>query len=349
MKILIKEIIILFAAISIMGASCKKKGTSDNNVQTPKTFSNPLQSGADPWVVKKDSFYYFTQTLGNRIAVWKTKSMTKLGCAPITTIFSPTLGAPNSENIWAPEIHYINNKWFVYYTAGKGADSTQRTWVLENDNPDPTTSNWSDKGKIYAANANFWAIDGSLLEYNGSYYFIWSGRPDQSKQNQNIYIAKMTDPLTIQSQATLLTKPELPWEVNGGPVNEGPEILKNSSGKVFLIYSASGCWTDDYCLGMLTLKSGGDPLTALDWTKSSSPVFTKNIDGSAFGPGHCGFFKSQDGTEDWIIYHANSNTNEGCSEKRNVRIQKFIWNTDGTSNFGIPVQTGLQLNVPSGE
>ncbi len=45
-----------------------------------------------------------------------------------------------------------------------------------------------------------------------------------------------------------LNDPYNPPHVN---VNEGPQILKNKK-KLFLIYSASGCWTENYSLGMLT-------------------------------------------------------------------------------------------------
>jgi GH43 family beta-xylosidase len=115
------------------------------------------------------------------------------------------------------------------------------------------------------------------------------------------------------------------------------------------VYSASGCWSDDYTLGMLTLKDGGNPLLLPDWTKSSQPVFTKNPGGNAYAPGHNAFFKSKDGSEDWIIYHANTNSNDGCADKRTIRMQKFTWNTDGTPAFGTPVAAGARVPVPKGE
>lgn len=331
---------------------CKKKNDPTPEppiLPTIKTFVNPVITGADPWVTRKDGFYYYTHTLGNRVAIWKTTAMSKLGLINNTQIYMPAGGAPNSANVWAPEIHFLDNKWYVYYTAGAGPDSTQRTWVLENSNADPATAGWVDKGRIFSSDANFWAIDGSILEYNGSRYFLWSGRPDNSVQNQNIYIAKMTNPWTLQAPTIRLTKPELSWETNGGPVNEGPQILKNNGGKVFLIYSASGCWSNDYALGMLTLRDNGDPLVLADWTKNTQPVFVKKPQNNTYGPGHNAFFKSPDGTEDWLIYHANTNINEGCADRRNIRIQKFSWNADGTPNFGEPVAPGAALNVPLGE
>lgn len=337
----------------LLFSHCGKKntGTPAPVTQPPvsKTFTNPLVTGADPWVAQKDSFYYYLHTLGNRIAIWKTKSMTKLSSASVTTVFSPRAGAQNASNVWAPELHFLDGKWYIYYTAGSGPDAAQRTWVLENSNADPTTGTWIDKGRIFSSDADFWAIDGSILEHNGNRYFIWSGRPDLSFQNQNIYIAKMANPWTLETPTVMLTRPELSWELNGGPVNEGPQMLKNKNGKLFIVYSASGCWTDDYALGMLTLKDAGNPLVAADWIKNQQPVFSKSIANKAFGPGHNSFFISPDGKENWIIYHANSNSGDGCSEKRNVRMQSFTWSADGLPQFGVPVTLGLAVNSPSGE
>ncbi|MGZ5252998.1 MAG: glycoside hydrolase family 43 protein [Flavitalea sp.] len=331
---------------------CSKTGGEpivDPPPPVEKTFYNPLMSGSDPWVIKKDNLYFYTHTLGNRVALWKTTNMSKIGNVSSVNIYTPAAGSNNSSNVWAPEIHYLDNKWYVYYTAGSGPDNTQRTWVLENSSTDPTIGQWVDKGRIFAANADFWAIDGTVLEYNGSKYFLWSGRPIGNLQDQHIYIAKMLNPWTIDGDAVMLTSPLLNWERNGGPVNEAPQILKNEAGKIFLVYSASGCWTDEYALGMLTLKDGGDPLKKEDWTKADQPVFRKKPESNAYGPGHNAFFKSPDGKENWIIYHANTNPGEGCGEKRNIRIQKFTFNSTGVPVFGEPTRTGSFIPVPSGE
>jgi GH43 family beta-xylosidase len=275
--------------------------------------------------------------------------MSGIASGTSSVVFQPPPGQPFSENIWAPELHRLDSKWYLYITAGNGRDETQRTWVLENSATDPLVSSWTMKGRIFAPDADFWAIDGTVLEYNGSRYFLWSGRPDGSIQDQWIYISKMLNPWTLEGTSSVLTKPDLNWERIGGPVNEAPQILKNKDGNVFMVYSASGCWTDDYTLGMLSLKPGGNPLSASDWEKRLAPVFSKNPAGNAFGPGHNAFFKSPDGTEDWIVYHANNNSNEGCAERRNVRIQPFNWSSNGTPLFGTPVRTGVSIPKPSGE
>lgn len=334
--------------------SCGKGGDNPTPPPTPPadttTFKNPLlSSGPDPFVAQKDGFYYYTQTLGNKISIWKTTAMSQLKNAVPITIWNAAAGTAYSDDVWAPEIHYINNKWYIYFAAdSSGYDETHRIYVLENAAADPTSAGWTLKGKV-AEPSNNWAIDASEFEYNGSSYLIWSGWENNLGGKQNIYIAKLSSPYTIEGNRVLLSSPTYDWEKNGFPVNEGPEVIANASGNIFLTYSASFCGTDDYCLGMLTLKSGGDPLNASDWIKSATPVFTKNTSGGAFGPGHNSFFTSPDGTEDWIIYHANNSSALGCGDTRNPRMQKFTWNADGSPNFGNPVTINTAVKKPSGE
>ena len=343
----IRQYIFVLCLLSL--GACEKDGNKPAPPAGTTTFINPIMNGSDPWIIQQGVQYYYTQTSGNRVQVWKSEKVSSLASAPSSEIFRPAGGLPYSNNIWAPELHFLDNKWYLYFTGGSGPDETQRTWVLENPGADPTAGTWTMKGRLFAADADFWAIDGTILTYEGLHYFLWSGRPNPAIQDQQIYIAKMLNPWTVDTKSTLLTTPALAWERVGGPVNEAPQILKHSSGKVYMVYSASGCWTDDYSLGMLSLKSGGNPLQAGDWTKSNLPVFSKNPSGNAYGPGHNAFFKSPDGSEDWIMYHANNNTNEGCGEKRNVRIQPFTWNASGVPQFGAPVATGTAIKKPSGE
>jgi GH43 family beta-xylosidase len=348
---------IFFLSLTLASVTCSKKSGGGSNPPPPpaaNTFTNPLlQSGPDPWVIRKDNFYYYTHTLGNRIAVWKTAKMSNLTNTLPQTIWSAPASGPNSKNVWAPEIHYLNGKWYAYYTAGSDAADlgTQRIFVLENANADPLAGTWTDKGKIGDPAADVFSIDGTVFNYNGKDYFIWSGQATAADKTQRLYIAPMLNPWTLETARSLISSPLYAWEMIGAPpaVNEGPEIIKNSSGKVFLIYSASGCWTDDYSLGMLTLKDGGDPLNVADWTKSASPVFVKKPANSAYGPGHPSFFKSADGSQDWIIYHANAASGQGCTDTRNPRMQQYTWNADGTPNFGEPVKTNTAIQKPSGE
>ena len=115
--------------------------------------------------------------------------------------------------------------------------------------------------------------------------------------------------------------------------------------KIYLIYSCSGSWQVTYKLGQLSIDDNADPLVPSNWTKKNEPVFTGNS--TVHGVGHGSFTKSPDNSEDWIIYHSKVDTIPGW--KRDVRLQKFTWNTDGSPNFGIPLSIDTAVNLPSGE
>lgn len=321
-------------------------------------FTNPLlPSGADPWSIHKDGYYYYTHTLGNRVDLWKTKSLADLKTAERKTIFTPPPGTSYSKELWAPEIHFLQGKWYVYVAADDGKNDNHRLYVLENTSADPMTGTWEFKGKISDA-SDKWAIDGSVFEHQQQLYMVWSGWEGNTNGRQDIYIARLKNPWTIEGQRVKISQPEHAWERHGDlndpnnpphvDVNEGPQVLVHGD-KLFLIYSASGCWTDYYTLGMLTASGKSNLLEAASWTKSKEPVFKPIPENKVYAPGHNSFFKSPDGKEDWILYHANPEAGQGCGGHRSPRAQKFTWKADGTPDFGAPVKEGEALPIPSGK
>ena len=213
-----------------------------------QTFTNPLlPSGADPWCIYKNGYYYYTNTLGNRIDIWRTKSIAALATAERKTVWTPPASGPYSKEIWAPEIHFLQGKWYIYFAADSGNNVGHRLWVIENSSPDPLQGEWKVKGKLVTPEDK-WSIDGSVFEYNRTQYLIWSGWQGDVNGQQNIYIAKMKNPWTVDDKRTLVSAPMYSWEKNGDlhnpndvahvNVNEGPEVLQHN-GRLFLIYSAA--------------------------------------------------------------------------------------------------------------
>lgn len=317
-------------------------------------FVNPVWNrGADPWVVFENGKYYFTYTAGNSLTVYEVNRISDYFEGDNFVLHSrwrPPSGTAYSSNLWAPELHKVNNKWYAYIAADNGENRNHRMYVLEYTASQLSRGgDWLLKGKLTDPTDN-WAIDGTILEHEGQLYTIWSGwSSPTSTATQNLYIARMSDPWTIDGERVLISRPDYAWEKHGNPINEGPAIIKNKDGEVFLTYSGSGFWTDDYCVGLMKLKPGGDPMVKEDWVKYDQPILTRNDEGGVFGPGHNGFFKSPDGTEDWVIYHARNLPGGGDTNYRNVRIQKVIWDNEGKPSFGKAVAIGEEIRRPSGE
>ncbi|HEX7755718.1 MAG TPA: family 43 glycosylhydrolase [Niabella sp.] len=324
--------------------------TGEDNLSTFRVdnqFTNPVMPGGpDPWVVQKNGTYYYTFTQGSKLVIIETKNVSELASGHRYDVWTPPAGQSYSKNVWAPELHEIDGKWYIYFAADDGTNANHRMYVIENASSSPVQGNWVIKGKI-SDPSDQWAIDGTVFRYNDQLYMLWSGG-NAGSPPQNIYIARMSNPWTISGEKVMIATPVYDWEKKGNPINEGPEVLVNPQGHVFIVYSGSGYWVDGYCLGLLTLKQNGNPMNPADWTKKDQPVFSMRAESSTYGPGHNGFFKSPDGKEDWIIYHARSVANNG-SAGRTPRIQRFVWNTDGTPNFGTPTNIAIPQNRPSGE
>lgn len=309
------------------------------------TFTNPLGAGSDPWVVFFDGYYYYSGSDGgNKVVITKAEKLQDISSASKITVWTAPEDTVYSRQLWAPELHYLRGKWYIYVAADDGVNANHRMYVLEGSTQNPQDP-FVLKGKI-SAPTDRWAIDGTVFSFNDDeLYLVWSGWDDVRNVAQNLYIASMSDPWTISSERVLIAAPTYSWEKRvgeGGPlINEGPTVLKRGT-ELFIIYSASGSWTDDYCLGQLRYQ-GGSFLNKASWEKKATPVFSKTE--FVFGPGHASFVTSPDGTQDWIVYHAAKYSGSGWN--RNIRIQPFTWHSDGSPNFGVPVNEGVPLEEPA--
>ncbi len=308
--------------------------TEEETVVTYKTVQNPVVSSAnDPWVVEHEGHYYYCRSfwyLAPGIMVTEIPSPDALTNEGGEVVFVAPENTAYSAEYWAPELHYINGEWYIYVAADDGRNETHRMYVLKGTSQDPTDP-FEMVGQITDP-SDKWAIDGTVMVHRGELYFVWSGWQGNSNVAQNIYIAHMSDPCTIDSERVRLSTPTYDWERVGQPyVNEGPTALYHGE-DTFLVYSASGSWTDDYCLGLLTLV-GEDPMDPASWQKSAEPVF-KSRPTVAFGPGHCCFTVAADGSL-WMLYHANLKSGTGW-DGRSGWIAPVTFAADGTPDFGFP-------------
>lgn len=364
-----KQLFVLTCIVTVLlSYSCTQSNSNkDKNFESDPeigTYVNPLLDyGPDPWAYYYEGAYYYMHTMIDSLVLWKTEDVTDIQNAIKKTIWVPT-DPSNSRNLWAPEITRVNNKWYVHYAADDGNTDNHQLYVLENPNEDPFVGDFIMKGRISTDKDNNWAIDGSLFEHQNELYMVWSGWQTRrvDTETQCIYIAKMKNPWTLVSERVLISQPELGWErhwknENGwNPahivyVNEGPQPLKSPQGKyIHIAYSASGVWTPHYALGLLSARTDANLLDPVSWSKSAEPVFKQSPENGVYGTGHNSFFKSPDGTEDYILYHARDTQVDppGKGDTRSPRAQKIEWKDDDYPVFGIPQPTTTRFKKPSG-
>lgn len=304
------------------------------------TFRNPLNSGPDPFLVHHQGSYYLLTTQGNSLRAWKSSTLGGLKDAPARTLWTDA-NPSRCCAIWAPELYSFEGangpRWYLYYTADDGVDSHHRMYVLESRGADPLGP-YDFKAKIATdPKDEYYAIDGSVhVGKDGTLYFLWAGHP-----GHRLFISKMANPWTTIGPRVLL-----PADGFGCPeVREGPVTLVRN-GKVFLTYSACDTQKPDYMLGMLVADETADLMDPKSWKQHPEPVFTRSDANGVYGPGHHAFFRSPDGTEDWIIYHGKT-TSAYTYSGRTTRAQRFTWKPDGLPDFGIPLPLSANIQEPS--
>jgi len=317
-----------------------------------QTFVNPIAEGADPCVIRHGDKYLWCQSAGNQgVAIWVSDRLSSLG-TPHVVWKAPETGMYSKE-VWAPELQFIDGKFYIYVAASDGKNANHLAYALESEGSDPlgpyklhgpfTTGDGKD-GK----SPNIWAIDMMVFKNSGKLYAVWSGWDKPNSDKQFLYIAPMKSPVEFAGPRVLLSKnDDYIWErteekESSRGLAEGPQILEND-GRTFLIYSTAASWLPTYKLGLLEL-TGKDPLDPASWKKHAEPVFRSTE--KTFGVGHGGFVKSPDGKEWWNIYHAKRD--RGGNWLRSIFIQPFTFK-DGVPEFGTPVAPGSSLPLPSGE
>lgn len=314
-----------------------------------QTFRNPIKlHGADPWLTFYDGWYYFSATEGASIRMRRARRITDLKTAPDETVWSDTTPGRDRE-MWAQEFFLLDPddgrglRWYLYYTASDGvADANHRLFVCESAGLDPCGPYTFKAQLMIDAGNQCYAIDGSVLTRpDGTRYLFWCGRP--SPAGQGLYVSRLENPWTLSGQRV-----SLPAEGFGcDEVREGPVTLQRG-GRVFLVYSACDTGKPDYKLAMLVAEPGADLLDPNAWTQHPEPVFTRQDHLGVYGPGHCFFFQSPDGREDWIVYHAKT-TSDYTYNERSARAQPFTWGANGYPDFGEPLSLDTDIPVPSGE
>lgn len=324
-------------------AACLSVALWSNSFGAQPPPPNPVvEQRADPHLTRHtDGYYYFAATVPeyDRIELRRAREIRALATAAPKTIWRKHATGAMGSHIWAPELHHIDGKWYVYFAAG-GAEKVWdiHIYVLENASANPLEGEWTERGQLNTGWESF-ALDATTFVHRGTRYLAWAQKDAKIKGNTNLYLAKMASPTSIVPPAVMLSKPDLPWEQIRYWVNEGPAVIVRH-GRVWMTYSAAGTGAE-YCLGLLSADEHADLLDAKSWTKSPQPVFTTNEANGVFGPGHNSFTVSADGQTDLLVFHARSykeiKGDPLHDPNRHTRVQPFTWRADGSPDFGVPL------------
>lgn len=336
MTVLVKKpaVDFLLVLLTFLSTSIALEGSA--HAEGLSTFQNGLYQGQDPFVFQKSGFYYLSQSAPyNPTALYVSKSRSLVNQGEKIKVYQAN---GNLGRIFAPEIFYIDGQWYIYACADVTAlDGRHHAVVFQGTSQDPQDP-FEFKGVLYTGSSgtNYQANDFTVFQVGNRLYASWGtisspGWPDAHAHGPAI--VEMDSPISITKDRVLLP----------GHGGEGPRVLQKN-GTTFMTASMAQWATKGYHLG-LYINTDGNLLNPSSWTFRDN-VF--NTTSEVWGPGRAAFTKSADGSEDWMIYHSKiwSTNDNGW---RQVNIQRFTWNADGTPNFGTPASPFALQALPSGD
>nr|OQO19114.1 hypothetical protein B0A51_14634 [Rachicladosporium sp. CCFEE 5018] len=332
--------------------------SSDTAMVLRPTYDNTCltltsQNTPDPFIVFAQGNIYLTFTANTRIPLWEAISIFSFlkdsDSALVTKgpLFIPQPGTPWSERLWAPELHDLEGRWWVYFAAADPVlgNRSHRLYVLRG--PPSSGSprgegpeDWTFVGAVKGMDQSQWAIDGTVFTLNGQLYLAYSGWPVSSppddEKTQALYLLPLSSPTEAIAGATAaqISLPSEPWEKTGDvAIQEGPQWIAaphlTPSGEPEwqgLLYSCSASWTAHYKMATLQYL-GGHPMAASSWRKSRKPLLQSDANGAGpYGPGHGMFL--QEGGETLAVFHATDRVGDG-NQGRKARMQRVIWDERG--------------------
>ncbi len=283
MKLLHTLSILFF--LSVFVYSCH----NGSAISGSKNETKLLENVGYPQGILHGGKYYFTfQSIGgDSVELLCADRLEDLSKASRRTVWNAQ--RDSMTHFWSPEIHRVNDKWYLYFEGDDGNTDNHHLFVMECPNEDPMTGNFTMKGVIETHAEWNYGIHPNLLQLpSGDLYLLWSGWPERrhETETQCIYIARMENPWTLSSERVMISQPEYEWErqwINPDGtrsaypiyVNENPEAFVSPDGQqVVVLYSASGIWTEYTAMGMLSAPATAD-LTVPDvWTKHPEPVLS---------------------------------------------------------------------------
>ncbi len=308
----------------------------------------------DPCIIycEKEKCYYGISTCGNEF--WGADCLILHRSENFEDMFvnseSCLVYRSNSEDetygyLWAPELHFIKGKWYIYTSCENAPNDDKKHIIVLEAKTDSPFDGFKLCGHI---NRDVFSIDPTVYfdEKCDELYLCCSTVIDGV---QTLSIQKLKTPSEPVGEFAIIAKPELEWELvppyDKIPIVEGGYFVKSPNGRLFITYSANGCWSDDYAIGLLEYK-GGNIVSSDSWEKYSLPIAIKS--NGNFGPGHATFFYSPNKSELWICYHCLEMSNpENRPMKRKCHCQRVFFDETGFLHIGELTKCGVPYPVPS--
>jgi GH43 family beta-xylosidase len=296
------------------------------------SFHNPLYQGEDPWVTFQDSSYYVCSSGPQEpTAVYVSKSPTLTERGEKVKVWED---ADNYRRVFAPELHFIQGKWYIYFCADVKSEGWKHMAVVLQANTADPLDGFTSKGVLFTGDerGNAQANDFTVVTYRDQLYAFWGSLAD--KHVDGAVMAPMDSPTKITAHRKEM-----------GLMAEGPRAIVHGD-KLIMTGAAGGFASKSYSLVAMVYSPEAGPIDQKSSWKPTGTLLQTTPD--VWGPSRASFTVSADGSENWVMYHSKIFPADD-NGIREVNIRKFTFKEDGIPDFGTPPGPDQALENPKGD
>ncbi|MFY9172099.1 MULTISPECIES: glycoside hydrolase family 43 protein [Petrimonas] len=271
---------LLFIGVSIIVLSCKSVDKTEETVHHYTHISL-----GDPFIMLyEDQYYAYGTQAEDGIVVYTSDDLEVWEKAPALALHKDN--SYGEKWFWAPEVYYVNGKFYMYYSA------EEHMCVATSDSPLGPFVQDVQQPMLPGEKT----IDNTLfIDDDGTPYLFF----DRFNDGLNIWVAELEDDLKTIRKETLhpCIHVSQEWEEVWPRVNEGAFVIKHN-GTYYMTYSANSYESQFYGVGCATATD-----IMSEWTKyPDNPLLQKP--GNLVGVGHSALFKDKNG-DLRIVFHAH--------------------------------------------
>ncbi|WP_340114817.1 arabinan endo-1,5-alpha-L-arabinosidase [Maribellus mangrovi] len=301
----------------------------------------------DPVMAKQNDTYYLFCT-GWGISVWSSKDMKEWKREKPVFAEAPEWAKEAVKgfrgHIWAPDIAFFNNKYYLYYSVSSFGKNTSCIGLATNVTLDPNDPDfkWVDHGKViqsFPGKTNWNAIDPNLIvAEDGTPYLSWGSFWDGLK------LVKMNEDATASAEdmsmvPTIASRKSSSSETNPPAIDDNPKDAGGNAIEAPFIFKKGNYYylfaSIDYCCKgvnstykMIVGRSKSIPGPYLDkdgkdMAKGGGTILLKG-DENWHGVGHNSTYTFNG--KDYLIFHGYDAHENG---RPKLIIKELQWDADG--------------------
>ena len=291
----------------------------------------------DPVMIKQKDTYYLYCT-GEGISVFSSKDLKNWNKEPAIfkdkPLWADSVAADFKNHIWAPDISFHNNIYYLYYSVSAFAKNTSAIGVVTNStlNPNDAAYKWVDHGIVIQSvpNRDMWnAIDPNLAfdENNAPWLAFGSFWNGLKMVKLNPDLLSKAQPEEWFTLAKRKRSAELEDTNPGDAALEAPFVFRKN-GYYYLFLSWDFCCQGEkstYKVVVGRSKSITGPYVDKDGKPLNDGGGTLLIQGNKdwYGAGHNSTY-TFDG-KDYIVFHAYDVKQKG---RPILKIEQLKWDAD---------------------